>query len=94
MCTLTYSYAHSPLRGPGTPQGPPRRSQRVVHVPSPGAFLQCLLGQLVSRSWELRTNGTNSAAQTEFVSYSDNFISLFVVLGMVVPSGPAWTAYR
>lgn len=38
-------------------------------------------------------NGVNSAAQADFGSYSDNLISLFVVFGMLVPSGRAWTAY-
>lgn len=92
--TDVYCYAHSPLCGTGAPEGDAlwlteRCSgalSRSVSAVSFGTACFSLLG-IVNR------NGMNSAAQADFGSYSDNFVSLFVVLGMVVPSGLTWTAY-
>lgn len=49
MCTVMHT---PPCVALGLLRGTPCGSQSVVQVPSPGAFLQCLLGQLVSHSWE------------------------------------------
>lgn len=52
VCAVRHSYARSRLCDTRAPRGTPCASQNVVQVPSPGAFLQYRLGQLVSRSWE------------------------------------------